>query len=81
MSETPVTPLPRVRLLKVIVQPVFVIDDGDELEEVPGQPVTVPGKGWREFGTTALGADDLAQIAEQYGAQSEPQTDPSKEQA
>jgi hypothetical protein len=35
----------RLRLVKIIVQPVFVIDDGDTLEEVPGnQLVLAPGE-------------------------------------
>lgn len=31
----------RLRLLKVIVQPVFVLDDGESLEEKPADPITV----------------------------------------
>lgn len=31
----------RLRLLKVIIQPVFVLDDGESLIEKPADPVTV----------------------------------------
>ena len=31
----------RLRLLKVIIQPVFVVDDGESLVEKPSDPVTV----------------------------------------
>lgn len=39
----------RLRLLKVLVQPVFVLDDGDTLTEQPADPFTVPAAGWRGF--------------------------------
>lgn len=42
----------RLRLLKVIVQPVFVVDDGAQLVEQPAQPVTVSPQDWPTFATT-----------------------------
>jgi hypothetical protein len=36
-----------IRLLKVIVQPVYVSDDGDNLTEIPVQPVTLTAAMWR----------------------------------
>lgn len=36
----------KLRLVKVVCQPVFVVDDGDTLQEVPTQPVTVSAKDW-----------------------------------
>lgn len=36
----------RLRLVKVIVTPVFVLDDGDSLTEQPAQPVEVPAARW-----------------------------------
>lgn len=56
----------RARLLKVAVQPVFVIDDGEGLREVEGRTVTVPGSDWRQFGEQAFGDDDLARVLAEY---------------
>lgn len=39
----------RLRLLKVVVQPVFVLDDGDTLTEQVADPFTVPAAAWRDF--------------------------------
>jgi len=44
----------RIRLLKVIVQPVFVVDDGDELIEQVAEPVTVSPADWPTFATTTF---------------------------
>ncbi len=44
----------RLRLLKVIVQPVFVVDDGEQLIEQPAQPVTVSPQDWPTFATTTF---------------------------
>lgn len=58
----------RVRLLKVVVQPVFVIEDGDGyLEDLATDPVTVSAKEWPTFATERFAemhanlADSLAQ--------------------
>lgn len=39
----------RLRLLKVVVQPVFVVDDGESLSEMPAAAVMVPAADWSEF--------------------------------
>jgi hypothetical protein len=39
----------RLRLLKVIVQPVFVLDDGETLSEVTPQPFVVTAKEWPTY--------------------------------
>lgn len=44
----------KLRLLKVIVQPVFVVDDGESLREEPIQPVTVSPADWPTFATTTF---------------------------
>lgn len=41
----------KLRLLKVIVQPVFVVDDGAELTEHAVGPVTVPAADWPTYAT------------------------------
>lgn len=38
----------KLRLLRVVVQPVFVIDDGETLVEETGQPTSVPAAQWPE---------------------------------
>jgi hypothetical protein len=44
----------RIRLLKVIVQPVFVVDDGERLTEQVAEPVTVSPEDWPTFATTTF---------------------------
>lgn len=39
----------RLRLLKVIVQPVFVVDDGENLTEQVAEPVAVSPEEWPTF--------------------------------
>lgn len=50
----------RVRLLKVIVQPVVVVDDGETLLEQEVRPVVVPAAAWEDF--PAQFARDFAQL-------------------
>ena len=57
------------RLLKVVVQPVFVDDDGETLTEVTGDAVTVSGGQWRSFADDAFSADELAQLDAAYQQQ------------
>jgi len=40
---------PKLRLLKVICQPIFVVDDGETLVEQAAQPVTVPAAEWPTY--------------------------------
>jgi hypothetical protein len=40
------------RLLKVIVQPVFAIDDGDTLTETSAEPIVVSPSDWPTYATT-----------------------------
>ena len=54
----------RLRLLKVIVQPVFVVDDG-ELTEKTVQPVTVPAKEWPEY--PAKMAEEMKEAEKELG--------------
>lgn len=62
----------RIRLLKVIVQPVFVVDDGEELVEQVAEPVTVSPSDWPTFATTTFVEGMLAlqaQLNEQHAAE------------
>ncbi len=42
----------KLRLLKVIVQPVFAVDDGETLTETPAEPVVVKPEDWPTYPTT-----------------------------
>ncbi len=42
----------KLRLLKVIVQPVFAVDDGETLTESPAEPVVVKPEDWPTYPTT-----------------------------
>lgn len=42
----------KLRLLKVIVQPVFVLDDGEHLVEQAAEPVAVAPAQWPAYPTT-----------------------------
>lgn len=44
----------RIRLLKVVCQAVFVIDDGEHLTEQVAQPVSVPAEDWPSYPTGAF---------------------------
>lgn len=46
----------KLRLLKVICQPVFVIDDGESLTEQTAEPVVVSAADWPTYATTAFAA-------------------------
>lgn len=39
----------RLRLVKVIVQPVFVLDDGDTIQEMPHPPIEIPAADWPTY--------------------------------
>ena len=39
----------RLRLIKVIVQPVFVLDDGESITEVDQAPVAIPASEWPAY--------------------------------
>lgn len=41
----------RLRLLKLVVQPTFALDDDQSLAEVQAQPIVVPAKDWPGWAT------------------------------
>jgi hypothetical protein len=68
------------RLLKVVVQPVFAIDDGQSLTEVSAEPIVVRPQDWPTYATTqfvdevsklqsGLDGEIKAQQADQAGAE------------
>ncbi len=56
------------RLLKVIVQPVFVLDDGETLTEHVAEPVVVPAADWPTYPMTGY-AEAFAALQAQVEAQ------------
>lgn len=58
----------KLRLLKVIVQPVFVVDDGERLVEQTAEPVVVSPADWPTFATTAF-VEGVAQLQRQLEAE------------
>lgn len=50
----------RLRLVKVLVQPVFVLDDGETLTEITGQAGTVSAAEWPSYATERF----LKQVSE-----------------
>lgn len=38
-----------VRPVKFIVQPVFLVDDGEHLDELPVEPIAVSGRDWEAW--------------------------------
>ena len=39
----------RIRLVKVVVQPVFVLDDGENVTELEHPPVAIPAAEWPAY--------------------------------
>lgn len=63
----------KLRLLKVLVQPVFVLDDGDSLIEQPADAFTVAAGAWREFADEGGQFDQaVASLAAQVETDVEP---------
>jgi hypothetical protein len=56
----------KARLLKVIVQPIIVMDDGETLTEQVCQALTVPAKDWPDFSSKSLGQEDMERITAQF---------------
>jgi hypothetical protein len=54
----------RLRLLEVVVQPVFVIDDGETLSKVTAQPGAVSAADWPSYPATRF-ADQVAEFEKQ----------------
>lgn len=52
--------MPKLRLLKVVVQPVFVLDHGTHISEVEHPPVVIPADEW----PTYSGERFLLEVAE-----------------
>lgn len=62
----------RLRLVKVAVQPTFVVDDGDTLTEVQGHAVAVTAANWPSFAADAFTEDELVKLLATLDAQEAP---------
>lgn len=64
----------KLRLLKVICQPVFVLDDGESLIEQTAQPVVVPAHEWPTYATSGFmeSFETLRRQVEEEGASGPP---------
>ncbi len=61
----------KLRLLKVIVQPVFAVDDGETLTETPAEPVVVKAEDWPTYPTTQF-IDALNALQAQLDKETKP---------
>lgn len=59
---TPPKPKRRLRLVKVVVSPVFVLDDGTNITEVSASSATVNGSDWAGWARTAFTPADMARL-------------------
>ena len=55
----------RLRLVKVIVQPVLVWDDGETLTEVTAPPATIQASNWIDYSLETHLSDIASQIESQ----------------
>lgn len=49
--------MPRLRLIKVIVQPVFVLDDGENITELEHPAVAIPASDWPTYSSERFSAE------------------------
>lgn len=49
--------MPKLRLVKVHVQPVFILDHGDRIEELDHPPVTIPADEWPAYSAERFPAE------------------------
>ena len=57
----------RLRLVKVVVQPVCVWDDGETLVEVTAPPATIQASNWGDYSLDSHMEDIANQIENQQG--------------
>lgn len=64
-KRQPAKPQPTLRLVKAVVQPVFVLDDGESLHEVTVDPIQVTAANWAEWSKTVFSPKSLADVAKE----------------
>ncbi len=83
-SLTPIYSPPVVRLIKVAVQPFFVLDDGETITEVEHPAVLIPASEWPTYSSERFPAEIKAwqaQIDTEAEAEAEQQTVPPPNRA
>lgn len=65
----------RIRVIQYVVQPTIVVDDGDTLEPLQIQPITVSAREWAQFVEHGLG-DALARLQMQVNQPPVPDEQP-----
>lgn len=58
----------KLRLLKVVVQPVFAIDDGENLTEQAAEAISIPAALWPEYAATGF-AQQVEQLRQKVEGQ------------
>ncbi|MBA8805990.1 hypothetical protein FB382_004335 [Nocardioides ginsengisegetis] len=71
MSEQPG---PVVRLLKVAIQPVFVVIDGDDVREIEVATMTATAAEWRSLDPTTWADLGASKVAQQIAAVADNET-------
>lgn len=69
-------PAPKIRLIKVLVQPVFVLDDGENVTEVDHPAVAIPAAEWPTYSSDRFPAEIRAwqkELDAEYAAANPPQ--------
>lgn len=61
----------RLRLVKVIVQPVFVLDDGENVVELDHQPIAIPAAEWPSYSSERF-PREAAEWEKQLNAEPQP---------
>lgn len=56
----------RLRVVRVIVHPIFVIDDGESLADFENTPTTIPASEWDSF--PARLREDIAEVERRLNA-------------
>lgn len=63
--------MPKLRLIKVVVQPVFVLDDGENITETEHPPVVIAAADWPAYSGERFPAE-VAEWQERINAQEKP---------
>jgi hypothetical protein len=73
MSEDMQARKPQIRLVKVIVQPVFVLDDGEHIIEIEHQPTMIPAVEWPTYSSERF-PREVKEWQAQLDRENEPKT-------
>ena len=70
-------PAPRLRLVKVVVHPVFVLDDGKSITEIEHQATVIPAADWPTYSSERFPREVEAWQA-RLDQEHEPETRPNR---